>query len=548
MKHFFNRRDTIVMEAIDGLLRTAASGNLARIDAYPDVKVVLRSDWDKSKVALVSGGGAGHEPSHAGFVGSGMLTAAVSGEIFASPSSEAVLTAIRAVTGPAGCLLIVKNYTGDRLNFGLAAEKARAEGLQVEMVIVADDIALPELPQPRGVAGTLFVHKIAGHLSEAGKDLATIADLARRVATDTASLGMSLSSCSIPGQNHEERLGEGEGELGLGIHGEPGVERIGVLSATELVSIMAGRLAVHLDPGARYAVLINNLGAVPSLEMTLIANAVLNSALAAQIELTIGPGPLMTALNMNGFSLSLLKLDAERTSALLAPVGPHAWTPACKVRPLAVVPAPKGEDLSAAVAASKNAAAEQVIIAVCRRLIAVEADLNRLDAKAGDGDTGTTVAIGARSVQDRLGDLPLADTSATLAAIGSILSSSMGGSSGVLLSIFFTAASKALQGGARLPHALLAGLARMTFYGGAQPGDRTMIDALHPALNALANGGIPDAAEASRHGAQATAAMRKAKAGRSAYLGDDQLLGVVDPGAQAVAEAFGALAKVGEPA
>ena len=492
MKHFFNRRDTIVMEAIDGLLRTAASGNLARIDAYPDIKVVLRSDWDKSKVALVSGGGAGHEPSHAGFVGSGMLTAAVSGEIFASPSSEAVLTAIRAVTGPAGCLLIVKNYTGDRLNFGLAAEKARAEGLQVEMVIVADDIALPELPQPRGVAGTLFVHKIAGHLSEAGKDLATIADLARRVAADTASLGMSLSSCSIPGQNHEERLGEGEGELGLGIHGEPGVERIGVLSATELVSIMAGRLAVHLDPGARYAVLINNLGAVPSLEMTLIANAVLNSALAAQIELTIGPGPLMTALNMNGFSLSLLKLDAERTSALLAPVGPHAWTPACKVRPLAVVPAPKGEDLSAAVAASKNAAAEQVIIAVCRRLIAVEADLNRLDAKAGDGDTGTTVAIGARSVQDRLGDLPLADTSATLAAIGSILSSSMGGSSGVLLSIFFTAASKALQGGARLPDALLAGLDRMTFYGGAQPGDRTMIDALHPALNALANGGIPE--------------------------------------------------------
>ena len=141
-------------------------------------------------------------------------------------------------------------------------------------------------------------------------------------------------------------------------------------------------------------------------------------------------------------------------------------------------------------AASKNAAAEQIIVAVCRRLIAVEADLNRLDAKAGDGDTGTTVAIGARSVQDRLGDLPLADTSATLAAIGSILSSSMGGSSGVLLSIFFTAASKALQGGARLPDALLAGLDRMTFYGGAQPGDRTMIDALHPALNALANGGI----------------------------------------------------------
>ena len=128
MKHFFNRRETIVTEALDGLLRTIGSGDLARLDGYPEIKVILRADWDKTKVSVVSGGGAGHEPSHAGFVGKGMLTAAVSGEIFASPSVEAVLAAIRAVTGPAGCLLIVKNYTGDRLNFGLAAEKARAEG------------------------------------------------------------------------------------------------------------------------------------------------------------------------------------------------------------------------------------------------------------------------------------------------------------------------------------------------------------------------------------------------------------------------------------
>ncbi|RUX56589.1 dihydroxyacetone kinase, partial [Mesorhizobium sp. M7A.F.Ca.CA.002.09.1.1] len=162
MKHFFNRRETIVTEALDGLLRTIGSGDLARLDGYPEIKVVLRADWDKTKVSVVSGGGAGHEPSHAGFVGRGMLTAAVSGEIFASPSVEAVLAAIRAVTGPAGCLLIVKNYTGDRLNFGLAAEKARAEGFRVEMVIVADDIALPDITQPRGVAGTLFVHKISG--------------------------------------------------------------------------------------------------------------------------------------------------------------------------------------------------------------------------------------------------------------------------------------------------------------------------------------------------------------------------------------------------
>ena len=195
MKHFFNRRETIVTEAIDGLLRTSPEGTLARLDTYPDIKVVLRADWDKAKVAVVSGGGAGHEPSHAGFVGKGMLTAAVSGEIFASPSVDAVLTAIRAVTGEAGCLLVVKNYTGDRLNFGLAAEKARAEGFKVEMVIVADDIALPEIAQPRGVAGTLFIHKIAGHLSESGASLDDIASAARAAASWPRAWRMA-ASCS----------------------------------------------------------------------------------------------------------------------------------------------------------------------------------------------------------------------------------------------------------------------------------------------------------------------------------------------------------------
>ena len=198
-KHFINTRETIVTEALDGLIATSG-GRLVRLDGYPEIKVVLRADRDPAKVAVVSGGGAGHEPAHAGFVGAGLLTAAVSGEIFASPSVAAVLAGIRAVTGPAGCLLIVKNYTGDRLNFGLAAERARAEGLAVEMVIVADDIALPDIVQPRGVAGTLFVHKIAGHLAEPGAPLAEVAAAARAAAADIRSLGVSLSSCAIPGQ------------------------------------------------------------------------------------------------------------------------------------------------------------------------------------------------------------------------------------------------------------------------------------------------------------------------------------------------------------
>ncbi|MDX8492191.1 dihydroxyacetone kinase subunit DhaK [Mesorhizobium sp. VK22B] len=546
MKHFFNRKETIVTEALDGFLATAGAGTLARLDGYPEVKVVLRADWDRTKVSVVSGGGAGHEPSHAGFVGAGMLTAAVSGEIFASPSVEAVLQAIRATTGPAGCLLIVKNYTGDRLNFGLAAEKARAEGFAVEMVIVGDDIALPDIAQPRGVAGTLFVHKIAGHLSESGRDLASVAAAARAAAKDTVSLGISLSSCSIPGQTHEDRFSADDGELGLGIHGEPGVERIALQSAGKLVAMMAERLAARLDAGSRYALLINNLGSVPPLEMSLIANAVLSSPLAKSVTMTMGPGHLMTALNMNGFSLSLIKLDAEREAALRAPVGPHAWLPARPVSPPVVVAAAKPASRDAAGAASRDTGAERLITAVCEKLISLEETLNTLDAKAGDGDTGSTVATGARSVLDRIGTLPLADKAETLAAIGDTLGTSMGGSSGVLLSIFFTASAQSLGGGAPLGKALIAGLDRMTFYGGAKIGDRTMVDALEPALKALDANGLEAAAKAARHGAESTAAMQKAKAGRSAYIG--RQLDIVDPGAFAVAEAFAAVAAMFAPA
>ena len=197
MKSFINTKETLVTEAIDGTLRTAR-GQLARLDGYPHIKVVVRSDWDRSKVALVSGGGSGHEPSHAGFVGKGMLTAAVCGEVFASPTVDAVLAGILAVTGKAGCLLIVKNYTGDRLNFGLAAERARAQGLKVSMVIVDDDVALPDLPQARGVAGTLFVHKIAGALAEEGADLDAVTEAAQRVVNGVVSIGMSLDTCRIP--------------------------------------------------------------------------------------------------------------------------------------------------------------------------------------------------------------------------------------------------------------------------------------------------------------------------------------------------------------
>nr|MBA2814151.1 Dihydroxyacetone kinase [Candidatus Pantoea persica] len=205
-----NEKNNLVNEAIAGVLLSTPWHNLSRLDLGDDIRVVVRNDWDKSKVALIFGGGSEHEPAHAEFVGKGMLTAAVCGDIFASPSVDAVLSAIINVTGDAGCLLIVKNYIGDRLNFGLAAEKARALGYSVEMVIVQDDIALPDNPQPRGIAGTALIHKIAGHAAEQGQSLAQVKTLAQRAIKGTASIGVAFSTCHIPGERRDNRVKEGE--------------------------------------------------------------------------------------------------------------------------------------------------------------------------------------------------------------------------------------------------------------------------------------------------------------------------------------------------
>ncbi|MEM6933553.1 MAG: dihydroxyacetone kinase subunit DhaK, partial [Pseudomonadota bacterium] len=289
MKQFINGKDTLVTDAIDGTLRTSG-GRLARLDGYPHIKVVVRTDWNRSKVALVSGGGSGHEPSHAGFVGQGMLTAAVCGDVFASPSVDAVLAGILAVTGKAGCLLIVKNYTGDRLNFGLAAERARAQGVKVEMVIVDDDVALPDLPQPRGVAGTLFIHKIAGALAEQGEDLETVTAAAQRVIDGVVSIGMSLDTCTIPGSTKEARIGPGKAELGLGIHGEAGIEQVEFSTAKDAVSRVVERLELKIGPGPHVA-LLNNLGGATALEMAVLLEELTKSHIGEQIRWLIGPAP-----------------------------------------------------------------------------------------------------------------------------------------------------------------------------------------------------------------------------------------------------------------
>ncbi|MCZ8080859.1 MAG: dihydroxyacetone kinase subunit DhaK [Rhodobacteraceae bacterium] len=538
MKQFMNSKETLVTEALDGLIRTS-NGRLARLDGYPHIKVVVRTDWDRSKVALVSGGGSGHEPSHAGFVGQGMLTAAVCGDVFASPSVDAVLAGILAVTGKAGCLLIVKNYTGDRLNFGLAAERARAFGLKVSMVIVDDDVALPDLPQARGVAGTLFVHKIAGAMAEAGADLDTISTAARRIIDGAISIGMSLDTCTVPGSPKEDRISAGKAELGLGIHGEAGVEQVDFSGARAAMAMVVDRLTPRLGTGDHVA-LLNNLGSTTPLEMSVLAEELARSAIGDRVKWMIGPAPLMTSLDMHGFSVSLLPVTQTEVAHLSAPAAPPAWPPLATLAPVATRPLPDGLAPILPVP-SPHPARRALLDRCCQALIACETDLNALDAKSGDGDTGSTLAGAARALQSALDRLPLADPTQLYRAIGMELSQTMGGSSGVLLAIFFAAAGDASASGKDWIGALSAGLDRVMQVGGAAPGHRTLIDALAPALAALPQG-VAAAAAAARAGADSTAQMTRAKAGRASYLSADKLAGYNDPGAEGVARLLETLA------
>lgn len=539
MKHFLNHRDTLVQDSLQGLIATSA-GRLTRLDGYPQIKVVVRADWNKEKVAVISGGGSGHEPAHAGFVGPGMLTAAVCGEVFASPSVEAVLTAIRAVTGRSGALLVVKNYTGDRLNFGLAAERARQMGLRVEMVVVGDDVSLAPSVQPRGIAGTLLVHKIAGYFAEKGEDLEAVTRIAGEVAASTKSLGLALTTCHTPGNPGKERLGEDEAELGLGIHGEPGVHKVPLAGARELLGHVVEGLQSAVGEGPLVA-LLNNLGAVPPLEMGVLVKDYLETELGRRTELMVGPGHLMTSYDMNGFSLTLLPLTDEVREALGAAVPIPAWPGATplKLPRLVPLPASVGEEPEA----SSDPLVAARLGAIVRRLQESRDDLNALDGKVGDGDAGDTFANAAAAIEARLERLPLAQPAELLAALSTSLGHA-GGSSGILLAIFAGGASAEYRHCHDWGRSLEYGVERMQFYGGAGMGDRTMLDALWPALQALREGrGLDEVAAIARQAADGTAELTEAGAGRSAYVGASALAGVVDPGAEAVARAFEALAQ-----
>ncbi|KAL9688582.1 hypothetical protein QQ045_033005 [Rhodiola kirilowii] len=345
--------EDVVNEFIEGLAETYTG--LQYLDGFPQVKVVIRSDvssFTYDKVAIISGGGSGHEPAHTGFVGEGMLTAAICGDIFASPTVDAILAGIRAVTGSKGCLLIVKNYTGDRLNFGLAAEQAKSEGFKVEMVIVGDDCALPPprgVAGRRGLAGTILVHKIAGAAPAAGLSLPDVAAEAKHASEMVGTMGVALSVCTLPGQVTPDRLGPGKMEFGLGIHGEPGAAVTDLLPVDVIVSHVLKQILsmetnyVPIVPGNRVVLMINGLGATPLMELMITAGKTvplmqLNHGLAVDRVYT---GSFMTSLDMAGFSISIMKADEKILRRLDAPTRAPSWPVGVQGdRPPAKIPIP----------------------------------------------------------------------------------------------------------------------------------------------------------------------------------------------------------------
>lgn len=552
MKKLINNPRHIVREALEGLVDT--TDHLALVDGE---NIVVQRDLpglSARPVAVLSGGGSGHEPAHAGYVGIGMLTAAIAGDVFTSPSVDAVLAAIVSVAGPAGALLVVKNYTGDRLNFGLAAELAREKGIPVEVVLVADDVSLRDMvptDRRRGIAGTVFVHKIAGAAAAKGWPLEKVAAIAARAAAAVGSMGVGLGACTVPSAGTPSfSLGDTEIEYGLGIHGEKGVRRVDMKPADAIVDdILAQILAEVPGDASRVALLVNGLGGTPPIELQIIARHALATLRAKGLTPTRAwVGNYMTALEMPGCSLSVLPVDDELLELLDAPCGAPAWTHSGRINEQrTTVPVPSGleTNLASMPAGPLAATLERAAKSVAHALIAAETELGELDAKAGDGDLGASMARGGQAILD-LAPEAFHTPNQFFASLAQGMRRAIAGSSGPFYAVGLLRASRELADvaqptPAQWQAAFAAALDAVMEMGGANPGDRTMVDALSAAsdtwLSALkANAGGIDAfsqaVDAAEKAAGDTANMQP-RLGRASYLGE-RAVGIPDGGAVAV--------------
>ncbi|RDU23487.1 dihydroxyacetone kinase subunit DhaK [Anaerosacchariphilus polymeriproducens] len=331
MKKLINNPENVVEEMLDGLT-LAYPEYLRKLDGFH--VLVRKSSPISGKVALVSGGGSGHEPAHGGYVGKGMLDGAVAGDVFTSPTPDPIYEAVKAVDGGAGVLLIVKNYTGDVMNFEMAKDMAEMEGINIDYVIVNDDVAVENstfTAGRRGIAGTVFVHKIAGAKAELGANLMEVKETAQKVIENVRSMGMALTSCIVPAAGKPNfTLEENEMEIGMGIHGEPGTHKENIQTANEVAEQLVNKILedMCLNKGVEVAVMINGLASTPLMELYIVNKRVNEILTEKGIKIyRTFVGEFMTSLEMAGCSVSILKLDDELKDLL----DESADTPAFKV-------------------------------------------------------------------------------------------------------------------------------------------------------------------------------------------------------------------------
>lgn len=578
-KHFINDPTELVNAALHALTLTNPS---VALDA--ENKIIYRRPGHPPQISIISGGGSGHEPSFGAFVGDGLLSAAVAGTIFASPSAEQIRKAIMSrVDADKGILVTVMNYTGDILNFGMGVEKAKAAGRKVEMVVVGDDVGVGRTQAGkvgrRGIAGTVLVHKISGALAAMGASLEDVYNVAKLTAENIVSVGASLDHVHVPGRappdpNSKENLATEEVEIGMGIHNEAGSGR----ERADLPQLVSKMLQQLLDPKDKdraflnvnsneVVLLINNLGGVSVLELGGITAEVVG-----QLEKTynikpvrILAGTYMTSLNGIGFSISILNVvntnigGPSMIQLLDAPCEATGWVAPIKKVTWETKSTKKREESSAN---EENVdpsglrfdveSMKGVLTEALGRVITAEPDITRYDTVVGDGDCGIGLKRGAESILNLLSQTDFSgDVVVDLSKIVRVVEATMDGTSGALYAIYLNSLVHSLRqasaGEATVQvwgTALKEASKTLANYTPAQPGDRTLVDALHPFVQTLiASGDLKKAAEASRKGAEGTKGM-KASLGRTVYVGGTGFEAVPDPGAWGLSEFFLGLAGI----
>jgi len=557
-KHFINASDEVTQDSLEGFVLTSAVP-VAMIDCFPTLKVVVRADWDKSKVAVISGGGSGHEPADVEWIGSGMLAAVAVGGTYREPTVDGILQAIAAVSGPSGCLLVVKNYLEGRLNFLRAQEIAEKEmGTKIRIVCVADDIVGlkqkddKNRSSARCIAGVALVIKIACAAAAAGLDLDAVYAEATQAANEVVSLGVAYTRGTVPARVDDDPIPDDMIEIGVGVQGEPGWTRMAATAtAKDIIDLMVARLEPFIPEDGPLALLLNNLGAVPRLEMAILAKEILQSSIGWRIELMFGPTRYYTAMGTNGFSLSFIPMDEGRKSRLRAPCSAPGWKlPVVPAREMKLFTRSKMKEESFDLdAPSDHPQVWKKLEEVCNAIADAENEIGIWSGKVGTGKLGTALVRFTKKIAEAHDKLPLAKPSGLFKVLANFCAEKSGTMFAMFKIIFSTAAielqRQALKDKWELAvvvEVLRAGTKEAQSAAKIATHNRTFFDALIPALAVDTNLDVDewfsDAARAARRGARATGNMTHTAL---SYVPLARRAGVLDAGAVAVATAFTAL-------